>query len=69
MKININRFRRYLSEITRSSLGLKIIVEQDKLSPGSMELKAAKYILIELAEAISNCLQHILEFPDAPNVL
>jgi uncharacterized protein YutE (UPF0331/DUF86 family) len=25
-----------------------------------MELKAAKYLLIELAEAMSNCLQHLL---------
>jgi uncharacterized protein YutE (UPF0331/DUF86 family) len=56
----MRRFRQYLSEITRNSLDLKKIVEQGKLAPGSIELKAAKYILIELAEAMSNCLQHIL---------
>jgi uncharacterized protein YutE (UPF0331/DUF86 family) len=56
----MRRFRQYLSEITRNSLDLKKIVEQGKLEPGSIELKAAKYILIELAEAMSNCLQHIL---------
>lgn len=60
MRIDLNRFRRYLSEITRNSLDLKKIVEQGKMAPGSIELKAAKYILIELAEAMSNCLQHIL---------
>ena len=60
MRIDMNRFRQYLSEITRNSLDLKGIVEQGKLASGSIELKAAKYILIELAEAMSNCLQHIL---------
>lgn len=60
MRVDMSRFRQYLSEITRNSLDLKGIVEQGKLAPGSIELKAAKYILIELAEAMSNCLQHIL---------
>jgi uncharacterized protein YutE (UPF0331/DUF86 family) len=60
VRIDMKRFRQYLSEITRNSLDLKKIVEQGKLAPGSMELKAAKYILIELAEAMSNCLQHVL---------
>jgi uncharacterized protein YutE (UPF0331/DUF86 family) len=60
VRIDMKRFRQYLSEITRNSLELKKIVEQGKLAPGSMELKAAKYILIELAEAMSNCLQHVL---------
>jgi len=60
MRIDMNRFRQYLSEITRNSIDLKNIVGQGQLSPGSIELKAAKYILIELAEAMSNCLQHIL---------
>lgn len=36
-------------EITRNSDDLKKIVEQGMLAPDSMELKAAKYILIELA--------------------
>jgi uncharacterized protein YutE (UPF0331/DUF86 family) len=60
MRIDMNRLRQYLAEITRNSLDLKKIVEQGKLAPGSIELKAAKYILIELAEAMSNCLQHVL---------
>lgn len=60
MRIDLARLQQYLSEITRNSLDLKKIVEQGKLAPGSIELKAAKYILIELAEAMSNSLQHIL---------
>jgi uncharacterized protein YutE (UPF0331/DUF86 family) len=60
MRIDMNRFRQYLAEITRNSLDLKRIVEQGGLAPGSIELKAVKYILIELAEAMSNCLQHVL---------
>ena len=60
MRIDMNRFRQYLSEITRNSIDLKNIVGQGKMAPGSIELKAAKYILIELAEAMSNCLQHVL---------
>jgi uncharacterized protein YutE (UPF0331/DUF86 family) len=49
-----------LTEITRNSQELKRIVEQGALAPDSIELKAAKYLLIELAEAMSNCLQHLL---------
>jgi len=60
MKVDMNRFRQYLTEITRNSIDLKKIVEQGELAPGSIELKAVKYILIELAEAMSNCLQHVL---------
>jgi hypothetical protein len=52
MRIDMNRFRQYLSEITRNSIDLKNIVGQGMMAPGSMELKAAKYILIELAEAM-----------------
>jgi uncharacterized protein YutE (UPF0331/DUF86 family) len=33
---------------------------QNDLSPGSVPLKAAKYILIELGEAMSKTIQHIL---------
>jgi hypothetical protein len=35
-------------------------VSQNELAPDSVPLKAAKYILIELAEAMSNVIQHIL---------
>jgi uncharacterized protein YutE (UPF0331/DUF86 family) len=60
MRIDTNRLRQYLTEITRNSQELKKIVEQGALAPDSIGLKAAKYLLIELAEAMSNCLQHIL---------
>jgi uncharacterized protein YutE (UPF0331/DUF86 family) len=60
MRIDPSRLRQYVAEITRNSHELKKIVDQGALAPGSIELKAAKYILIELAEAMSNCLQHIL---------
>ena len=60
MRIDPKRLRQYLTEITRNSQELKRIVEQGALAPDSIELKAAKYLLIELAEAMSNCLQHLL---------
>lgn len=60
MRVDIKRLRHYLTEITRNGQELKEIVELNALEPGSIELKAAKYILIELAEAMSNCLQHLL---------
>jgi uncharacterized protein YutE (UPF0331/DUF86 family) len=60
MRVDIKRLRHYLTEITRNGQELKEIVELNVLEPGSIELKAAKYILIELAEAMSNCLQHLL---------
>ena len=60
MKIDRIRLARYLSEITKSSNELKELIEKNSLEPESIELKAAKYLLIELAESISNVLQHIL---------
>jgi uncharacterized protein YutE (UPF0331/DUF86 family) len=60
MKIDIPRVKKYLADIVRSANDLKKIIEQNSLEPGSIELKAAKYILIELAEAMSNTLQHVL---------
>ena len=60
MKIDTIRLKKHLSDIVRSSHDLKMIVDQNTLLPDSIELKAAKYILIELAEAMSNTLQHIL---------
>jgi len=60
MKIDTVRLKKHLSDIVRSAHDLKIIVDQNTLLPDSIELKAAKYILIELAEAMSNTLQHIL---------
>ena len=60
MKADSTRIKQYLSEIKRSSLELNQLIEQNELSTGSVPLKAAKYILIELAEAMSNTIQHIL---------
>ena len=60
MKIDTVRLNKHLSDILRSAHDLKIIIDQNTLLPDSIELKAAKYILIELAEAMSNTLQHIL---------
>ena len=60
MKIDSVRVKKYLADIVRSANDLKKIIGQNSLEPGSIELKAAKYILIELAEAMSNTLQHVL---------
>lgn len=60
MKVDSGRMHQYLAGIVRSANELKTIIEQNSLQPGSIELKAAKYILIELAEAMSNSLQHVL---------
>ena len=60
MKADLTRIKRYLTEIRRYSLELNQLIEQKELSPGSVPLKAAKYILIELAEVMSNTIQHIL---------
>ncbi|MBW2000251.1 MAG: hypothetical protein JRJ29_20115 [Deltaproteobacteria bacterium] len=58
--IDIVRLKRLLTEIRRSSRELQHLVEENTLHPGSVPLKAAKYLLIELGEAMSNTLQHIL---------
>jgi uncharacterized protein YutE (UPF0331/DUF86 family) len=50
----------YLSEIRRNGLALRDLLERNELAPDSVALKAAKYILIELAEAMSNTIQHLL---------
>lgn len=60
MKTDLVRIRKYLAEIQKNSHELNEIIDQNRLSPGSIELKAAKYMLIELAEAMANTLQHIL---------
>ena len=60
MRVDTRRVRQYETEITRNSQELRNIVEQGRLAAGSIELKAAKYLVIELAEAMSNCLQHLL---------
>jgi uncharacterized protein YutE (UPF0331/DUF86 family) len=60
MSLDIIRIKKYLQEITRGSAELKTLVRENQLKPGSVPLKAAKYLLIELAEGLSNTLQHIL---------
>lgn len=60
MKIETIRVKQYLLEIKKSSTELKTLIQENQLKPDSLALKAAKYLLIELAEAISNTLQHIL---------
>ena len=54
------KVRRYLAEMRKSSHDLESLVVENSLTPDSLVLKAAKYILIELAEAIANILQHLL---------
>ncbi len=49
-----------MSEIRRNSIALQQLLDQNEIVPDSVPLKAAKYILIELAEAMSNTIQHIL---------
>lgn len=60
MKADPLRIKRYLAEIRRNSLELNQLIDQNELSADSVPLKAAKYILIELAEAMSSAIQHIL---------
>ena len=60
MKIDEIRIQMYLSEIRRNGLALRDLLERNELLPDSVALKAAKYILIELAEAMSNTIQHLL---------
>ncbi len=60
MKLNQARIRGYLAEIRRNSLALNRLIAENELEPDSVPLKAAKYMLIELAEAMSNTIQHIL---------
>ncbi len=49
MKIDPIRIKSYLAEIRRNSSELRELVDQNELTPNSLPLKAAKYILIELA--------------------
>jgi len=54
------RIRRYLASIRKNSIELNSLIDNNHLAPESLELKAAKYLLIEIAEAMSNTIQHIL---------
>jgi uncharacterized protein YutE (UPF0331/DUF86 family) len=60
MKTDPIRIISYFSEIRKNSSELNQLIDQNELRAGSLPLKAAKYLLIELAEAMSNTIQHIL---------
>jgi hypothetical protein len=49
MKADPIRIKRYLTEIRRYSLELNQLIEQNQLSPDSVPLKAAKYIIHPLS--------------------
>lgn len=60
MKADQIRVKHYLSDIKKNSRELQQLLDANQLKPDSMAMKAAKYILIELAEAMSALIQHIL---------
>lgn len=60
MTVDQVRVKGFLMEIRKNSRALNELIEQNDFHPGSLPLKAAKYILIELAEAMANVIQHIL---------
>ena len=60
MKTDPIRIKSYFAEIRKNSLELNQLIAQNELRAESLPLKAAKYLLIELAEAMSNTIQHIL---------
>jgi len=60
MNIDRARISSYLLEIEGCRRDLETWVRSDRLNPGSLELKAAKYTLVVAAEAITGTLQHLL---------
>ena len=60
MKTDPIRIKSYFAEIRKNSSELNELIDQNELKAESLPLKAAKYLLIELAEAMSNTIQHIL---------
>jgi uncharacterized protein YutE (UPF0331/DUF86 family) len=60
VRIDKAKINRFLLEITKNSADLRELIAENRLHADSVEIKAAKYILIELAEAVSNILQHVL---------
>ncbi len=60
MKTDPIRIKSYFAEIRKNSSELNQLIDQYELRVESLPLKAAKYLLIELAEAMSNTIQHIL---------
>ena len=60
MKTDPIRIKSYFAEIRKNSSELNELIDENELKAESLPLKAAKYLLIELAEAMSNTIQHIL---------
>ena len=60
MKVDKVRIQHYLVQIRKNSLELNQLIDANDMAVDSVPLKAAKYLIIELAEAISNTIQHIL---------
>ncbi len=59
MKTDPIRIKSYFAEIRKNSLELNQLIAQNELRAESLPLKAAKYLLIELAEAMSSTIQPI----------
>ncbi len=60
MKPDHRRLSALFSEIRQKSRELNTLLDENQLTPNSLAFKAAKYLLIELAEAITDAIQHIL---------
>ena len=57
--IDSESFKSYFAEIRKNSSELNQLIDQNELKVESLALKAAKYLLIELAEAMSSTIQHL----------
>jgi uncharacterized protein YutE (UPF0331/DUF86 family) len=63
MKIHAERVRAYLYDIKRNALDLESMLAKntdEAILKDPVLLKAVKYTLIEIAEAMANALQHVL---------
>lgn len=60
MNMDRIRIKSYLAEIKKNAVELHQLLDHNELQPDSLSLKAAKYMLIEIAEAMSNTVQHIV---------
>ncbi|MEJ5361558.1 MAG: HepT-like ribonuclease domain-containing protein [Spirochaetota bacterium] len=60
MNVDTTKIKSYIMEIKKNSTELRLLIQNHQLIPDTVPMKAAKYMLIEIAEAISNILQHIL---------
>lgn len=63
MRIDDQRVKSYLYDIKKNTLDLENLLREytdDAISQDPIIIKAIKYTLIEIAEAMANTLQHIL---------